>query len=119
MKKRITLFITSCFMALGAMAESVCVSTPTTSLVVDATKGKELTFMYYCARISDADLKTLSETGGSAGQFGTLSAYPAYGYNCANEYALSVVHSNGDMALQLLVDGVEQRDGGVTVELVL
>ncbi|MDD7029784.1 MAG: hypothetical protein PUI49_09590, partial [Prevotellaceae bacterium] len=59
MKRPSMLFFSSCVMALGSMAENVCISTSTSSLVVDATKGKELKFVYYGAKLSGADLKTV------------------------------------------------------------
>ena len=98
MKRKITLFISSCLMAIGAMAENVCISTSTSSLVVDATKGKELKFVYYGAKLTAADLKTVGEFDINGGGYTNFAAYPTYGFNCDKEYALSVVHANGDMA---------------------
>ena len=109
------LFIASCFMAVGAMAEQVCISTSTTSLVVDATKGKELKFVYYGAKLSAADLKTVGEFDINGGGYTNFAAYPAYGFNCDKEYALSLVHANGDMALQLQLESSETRDDGTKV----
>ena len=113
-RKRLTTLVVSCIAAFGLQAENVNISTKTTSLVVDATKGQDLRFMYYGAKLSDKDIATHCETGGWKGQWNHFSAYPAYGVNCDQEYALSVVHANGDMALELRVDGVE-RQGDVTV----
>ena len=45
--KRLASMLFVCLSALGCFADNVCVSTPSTSLVVDATKGKELKFLYY------------------------------------------------------------------------
>ena len=115
MKRPIMLFIASCFMAVGAMAEQVCISTSTTSLVVDATKGKELKFVYYGAKLSAADLKTVGEFDINGGGYTNFAAYPAYGFNCDKEYALSVVHANGDMALQLQLESSETRNDGTRV----
>ena len=115
MRRPIMLFIASCFMALGAMAENVCISTSTSSLVVDATKGKELKFVYYGAKLSAADLKTVGEFDINGGGYTNFAAYPTYGFNCDKEYALSVVHANGDMALQLQLESSETRADGTTV----
>ena len=114
-KRKITLFIASCMMAVGAMAENVCISTSTSSLVVDATKGKELKFVYYGAKLGAADLKTVGEFDINGGGYTNLAAYPTYGFNCDKEYALSVVHANGDMALQLQLESTETRADGTQV----
>ena len=114
-KRKISLLIASCMMALGAVAENVCISTSSSSLVVDATKGKELKFVYYGAKLADSDLQTIGEFDINGGGYTNFAAYPTYGINCDKEYALSVVHANGDMALQLVLEDVEQRDGGITV----
>ena len=81
-KRKITLFIASCMMALGAAAENVCISTASSSLVVDATKGKELKFVYYGAKLSAADLKTVGEFDINGGGYTNFAAYPTYGFNC-------------------------------------
>ena len=109
------LFIASCFMALGTMAENVCISTSTSSLVVDATKGKELKFVYYGAKLGASDLKTVGEFDINGGGYTNFAAYPTYGFNCDKEYALSVVHANGDMALQLQLESTETRADGTQV----
>ncbi|MDD5784647.1 MAG: alpha-galactosidase, partial [Prevotella sp.] len=113
-KKRLTTLVVSCIAALGLQAENVNISTKTTSLVVDATKGNDLKFMYYGAKLSDKDIASHCETGGWKGQWNYYSAYPAYGVNCDQEYALSVVHANGDMALELRLEDVEKQ-GDVTI----
>ena len=113
-KKRLTTLVVSCIAALGLQAENVNISTKTTSLVVDATKGNDLKFMYYGAKLSDKDIATHCETGGWKGQWNYYSTYPAYGVNCDQEYALSVVHANGDMALELRLEEVEKQ-GDVTI----
>ena len=113
-KKRLTTLVVSCIAALGLQAENVNISTKTTSLVVDATKGNDLKFMYYGAKLSDKDIASHCETGGWKGQWNYYSTYPAYGVNCDQEYALSVVHANGDMALELRLEEVEKQ-GDVTI----
>ena len=97
------------------MAENVCISTSTSSLVVDATKGKELKFVYYGAKLGAADLKTVGEFDINGGGYTNFAAYPTYGFNCDKEYALSVVHANGDMALQLQLESTETRADGTQV----
>lgn len=50
-----------------ANAENISVSTPKTSLVVDATKGGAFKFVYYGDKLSDADIASL-QAGGTAGK---------------------------------------------------
>ena len=45
--------------ALAASAEAVHISTPGTSLVVEATEGQPLKFMYYGDRLTDTDLSLI------------------------------------------------------------
>lgn len=79
----------------GAMnAENYSLSTPKTSLVVDATKGGAFKFVYYGDKIVAADIATL-QAGGTAGK----DAYPVYGLIGASEAALSVRHADGNMTL--------------------
>ncbi len=103
-KKRLTLLLGGFLFAGSLLADNVCVSTPGTSLVVDATQGKDLKFVYYGARLSTADLSTLS-----AAETADNAAYPAYGFNCDKETALAICHADGNMTLQMQVTGVETR----------
>lgn len=68
-----------------ANAENISVSTPKTSLVVDATKGGAFKFVYYGDKLADADIATL-QAGGTAGK----DAYPVYGMIGESAAALSV-----------------------------
>ena len=90
------------FMSLSAAySADVHISTGNMSLVLDATPGKELRFLYFGEKLDEADLESLGNSGTAV-----LRAYPAYGMNCPAEAALSVVHSDGNMSTELVVDGV-------------
>ena len=82
-----------------AHAENISVSTPATSLVVDATKGSPLKFVYYGDRLSDGDMSTLTSLSTTG-----KDAYPVYGLGGASEAALSVCHADGNPTLQMDVD---------------
>ena len=82
-----------------AHAEYISVSTPATSLVVDATKGSSLKFVYYGDRLSDGDMSTLTSLSTTG-----KDAYPVYGLGGASEAALSVCHADGNPTLQMDVD---------------
>ncbi len=60
--------------ALPATAKTVNISTPNTSLVLDAEKGGKLRILHYGNRLSDADIATLSDAGAIR-----RDAYPVYG----------------------------------------
>ena len=96
------------FMASAvATAEIVKVDTKSSSMVLDATKGKKLKHLYYGANITDADASSLKSAGAA-----NRDAYPDYGLITVPETALSAVHSDGNMTLDLRVDGVEHRKDG-------
>lgn len=91
------------FFCPKAEAETVNVSTPSTSLLLDATKGKPLKFLYY----GDA-------TSGNADVLSSvrpLDAYPVYGLTSLRETAMSVTHPDGNMTLDLAVTGVSESTG--------
>lgn len=83
-------------------AENVSVSTPKTSLALDITKGETLKFLYYGDRLNAADVAQLQ----SAGTFGK-DAYPVYGLSAEAQAALSVQHADGNLTLDMSVEGFE------------
>ena len=88
----------------GTMAENIHISTPGTSLVVDATKGEPMKFLYYGAALNPSDVGNLTFGGASS-----LNAYPVYGLNPEREAAFSAVHSDGNMTLDMVVSDVTTR----------
>lgn len=89
--------------SVSANAENISLSTPKTSLVVDATKGGALKFVYYGDKLSSSDVATL-QAGGTSGK----DAYPVYGLSGASEAALSVRHADGNMTLQMDVADISE-----------
>ena len=101
-----------CGMPCPASAEILHVSTPETSLVVDATKGEKGKLLYYGKSLSEADLSTLTDAGGDP-----LDILPAYGLYPENEAAVALTHADGNMTLDLAVDSSETKrlpDGTLT-----
>lgn len=90
-------------------AENVHISTPNTSLVVDATVGSPLKFRYYGNALSGQDLENL--------QGADYNAYPVYGLWPEKEAAFSAVHADGNMTLDMNVAGVttKKEDNGAEV----
>lgn len=85
-------------------AEVVDISTANTTLLLDATKGKTLNFLYYGDRLSAADADAVKASGYSKTQ-----AYPAYGKAITAETALAVEHADGCLTLDLVVDNVAKE----------
>ena len=104
MKKELYLLAGLALSPMVLMAENVCISTAKTSLVVNATEGQELKFVYYGEKLSAEDLKNINNSG-----LPQFSAYPVYGLNCPGETALAVKHADGNMSLQMEVEKTETR----------
>lgn len=102
--KRNSLLLGLCMLTCVTQAENVCISTPNTSLVIDARKGAEAKFLYYGQKLSAADIATLKEAGTP-----NYDAYPVYGLNCDQETALDVCHSDGNMTSQMTVTAISER----------
>ena len=86
------------------MAETVHVSTPKTSLVLEATNGDPLKFVYYGNALTAADMESLKAAG-----IPNFNAYPVYGLWPEKEAAMSAVHADGNMTLDMAVSGVKTR----------
>ena len=96
-------------------AEIVNISTPRTSLVLDAEKGGALKILHYGDRLTDADIATLKDAGAI-----NRDAYPVYGIFPQSEAALSVTHADGNMTTDVEVVDVTSAPGadGSTVTTV-
>ena len=88
---------------------TVHVHTDNMSLVLNAEPGKAPEFMYFGERLDKSDVNALSYSGLTPCQ-----AYPVYGMNTPSESALAVVHGNGDMTLDMIVEGVSSETDNVS-----
>lgn len=96
----------ACFVATGNVSAGIVhVSTPKTSLLVDAAEGQPLRFYYYGDALSEADIEAMIQT-----QSPVKDAYPVYGTYPQYESAMSVVFPDGEMMLDLVVTGVTGRE---------
>lgn len=113
MKTRLILAAAAVLFAQAVVADNVEVNTKNTTLLLNADKGKELTVLYYGSRLSAADIQSVAATAQPQ------VAYPAYGLNCPQEYALAVTHVDGNMTLKLVVDKVSKRsENGAEITVV-
>ena len=113
MKKRIVLSV-ALMLSLSVFADVLNISTPRTTLLLQADKSDELKVIYYGTKLSDADAKTVEQTAKDK-----FAAYPVYGMNGADEAALSVLHADGNMSLQMVVQDTEtKKDGDARITVV-
>ncbi len=82
-------------------AEIVNISTPNTSLVLDAEKGAPLKILHYGDHLQGTDLENVKAAGAM-----NRDAYPVYGIYPQAEAALSVTHADGNMTTDVEVIGV-------------
>ena len=99
--KKTLLILGAILMAISVQAKNYSVSTPNTTLIVTATEGKPLLFRYYGARAEISDIF-------AAGRTVNQEAYPAYGTHCDKPFASLVKQHDGDNAVKLVVEKVEQ-----------
>ncbi len=84
-----------------AKAEIVDISTPKTSLILDAEKGGGLRLLHYGNRMESTDIATLKDAGAI-----NRNAYPVYGILPQGEAAMSVTHADGNMTTDVEVTGI-------------
>ena len=109
MKIQKTLALTVALMgALALNAEIVNISTPNTTLLIDAVKGGDAKIVYYGAKVPQADVANVAASGSL-----NRNIYPVYGNHPEGESALALTHADGNMTLVTEVTGVthSQRDG--------
>ena len=102
-------------MPLMAWNGSVLVSTPNTSMLLHADEGSDLRFAYYGERIDESEIHQIHDAWDGLNQ----AAYPAFGEKVHELTALQVVHSDGNMTLELTVQDVQTHDDGEAVETVV
>ena len=81
--------------------DRVSVNTNGMSLVLNARQGQALRFVYFGAKLSDADAEAIQFSGSRP-----MNAYPAYGQGEIREDAIAVTHADGNMSLDLAVESV-------------
>ena len=100
--------------SLTASAEIINLSTPSTSMILDANVGQPLKTLYYGERLSDKDIENLTSS-----PLVNHDAYPVYGIYPQGEAALSVTHSDGNRTTQAGITDVTTKEvNGATVTTV-
>lgn len=85
-------------------AEVINLTTPGTSLVLDAVKGEPLKILYYGEKLSGSELESLESS-----PLLEHDAYPVYGIFPQGEAALSVTHADGNRTTQVEVTDVSTK----------
>ena len=97
---------------MSLIAQNVNISTPNTTMVLNAPNGGHLNFVYYGQKLNQSEEGQLLSSG-----LQQLNAYPAYGMDVQREAAISVKHSDGNMTLDLRVESRNtEQDGKCTIE---
>ena len=81
--------------------DRISVNTDGMSLVLNARQGQQLRFVYFGAKLSDADAEAIQFSGSRP-----MNAFPAYGQGEIREDAIAVTHADGNMSLDLAVESV-------------
>lgn len=113
--KKISLLLAAAAVTAPAIrAEIVNITTDHNSLVLDAKKDGGLDFLYYGTRLTDAEAAALRDAGIPA-----LDAFPFYGTFPEHESAMAMTHADGNMTMDMAVQGVTTApDGKGTVTTV-
>lgn len=86
-------------------AELLNISTPSTSMVLEANTGEPLKILYYGDKLNDKDVSVLKNS-----PLTHHDAYPAYGIYPQGEAALSVTHADGNRTTVLRVKDVSRKE---------
>ena len=103
------------FIAATAAPQDVLVSTRNTTLLLYAHPGDPLRIAYYGPRITENEGSQLWWIGDAI----ATEAYPSFSNYCPDECAISVEHADGQVAVSLVVEGVERKnaDGGELITI--
>lgn len=112
--KKGTLLLCALLFSTGSLyAKDYLISTPKTSLLITATPNEKARYQYYGSRISEKDIQGIYDSGLAF----DVESYPVFGLNTAGERAMVVTHPDGNISLDLVVEGVRQyseKDGEIT-----
>lgn len=111
-KKYLVLYGFAFSISLSGLAKDYLLSTNKTSLLISASEGKKSFFQYYGGKVTEDDIKGIYEAGTAL----NVETYPTFGITPGIEKALSVIHADGTLSTDLVVDKVNQyqsEDGNI------
>ncbi|MCQ2155861.1 MAG: alpha-galactosidase [Bacteroidales bacterium] len=96
------------------LASTFVLNTNNSSMVLDAGIGKEAAILYYGSALKGDESASLTDAG-----YTRNSLYPAFGLKGAQEPAISAIHPDGNLTLDLRVKEVSSSkwDNGEVLEL--
>lgn len=89
--------------SLKAWDHNILINTKNTSLLLAADEGGELRFAYYGDKINSKQINQIHDAWIGLNR----PAYPAFGSESNRLSALQIVHSDGNLSLDLVVDDIE------------
>ncbi len=101
---RLTLALFALGATLGAGAQ-LHVSTPALSLLLDAQPGEKFEYVYFGPKLAEADIPAVM------GAENHVEAFPVYGMDTSNPYALAATHADGNMSTDVRVESATQTTG--------
>ena len=114
MKTKSYLLLTALgFLSSSLFAQDYLVSTPNTSLLIEATPGETVKIQYYGSKIENSDIQGIYDVG----MVFNADSYPAFGLQTMGEKAIAATQPDGNMSLDLKIEQVKQyptKDGEVT-----
>lgn len=102
----IALFLAAITLA-ETYAEIINISTPSSTILLDAERGKALKYLYYGKKLTADDMNSVAATSSQT------DFYPVYGLGGSCKTALAATMPDGNMTLDLAVDTVV-TDGAIT-----
>lgn len=95
----------------------ILISTKKTSMLIEATPGNPLRFLYYGSILTADQVVEIRSSQNNLQR----SAYPVFGTDLIMEPAVQIVHADGNMTLDFYTKGYKSSnvDGGVLTEVTL
>lgn len=106
-KKSIIALFFAALTSAETYAEIINVSTPSSTILLDAKRGKALKYLYYGKKLTTDDMNSVAATSSQT------DFYPVYGLGGNCKTALAATMPDGNMTLDLAVDTVV-TDGAIT-----
>ena len=99
-------------LAVHLHSENYLLSTPNSSLLLSASSGEKAKVQYYGVSIAESEIQSVYNSRLAF----NAESYPAFGLNTPGERAIAVTHGDGNMTLDLVVEGVKKynvKDGNI------
>lgn len=106
-KKNIIALFLAAITSAATYADIINISTPSSTILLDAKRGNALKYLYYGKKLTADDMNSVATTSSQT------DFYPVYGLGGSCKTALAATMPDGNMTLDLAVDTVV-TDGAIT-----